>query len=239
MQVIRRVFAPLAVVAAFVIGGLALSALTAGSLTAVRSPGASFDAFLTFAGSAVAWLVYGYLVLSALITLLAALPGAAGSAFDTVAAHVTPEAYRRMAQVALGLSVMAGPVVGTAAHAAPMDVSSISTGARGALPVRGVERIDLDRPATAPTDAGRIDLDRPGTTTIADPLVRPTREINEAYTVVRGDSLWEIARAHLPADADDDQIEAEWHSWYAANRHRVGANPDVIHPGQVFIPPAH
>ena len=56
--------------------------------------------------------------------------------------------------------------------------------------------------------------------------------------VLRGDSLWAIAARHLPADAGDDRIDAEWRRWYAANRDVIGPDPDFILPGQRLRPPA-
>jgi nucleoid-associated protein YgaU len=255
MTVVRRVFSAVVVVAAFVGGGFGLSVLTAGSLTAGTAPGVTLDALITLLGAVIAWVVFGYLALGAVLALLATLPGAAGAAFDAVSAHITPRAYRRVAQLALGLTVVAGPAIGTAAQAAPNDVttsvsavaSRVNLDRPGDSPANVGARVDLDRPDT-PSDNGgsRVDLDRPGTGGIgaktagaaSDLLVRPTRDQGDhSYTVVRGDCLWDIAKAHLPAGATDSQIDAEWHRWYAANRSIVGTNPDLILPGQVFTPP--
>lgn len=108
-------------------------------------------------------------------------------------------------------------------------------------------RIELDRPGTPSNNGGsRVDLDRPGAGGAGakaaggghDLLVRPIRDRGDhSYTVVRGDCLWDIAKAHLHAGATDSQTDAEWHRWYAANRSTVGTNPDLILPGQVFTPP--
>jgi nucleoid-associated protein YgaU len=63
----------------------------------------------------------------------------------------------------------------------------------------------------------------------------------ERYTVRPGDSLWRIAaealqvRGRAPTVA---AVAAEWPRWYAANRDVVGADPDLIRPGQVLqVPP--
>ena len=56
-------------------------------------------------------------------------------------------------------------------------------------------------------------------------------------TVQPGDSLWLIAARRLGAHADPTQIEATWREWYAANRALIGADPDLIHPGQVLVDP--
>ena len=52
-------------------------------------------------------------------------------------------------------------------------------------------------------------------------------------TVQRGDSLWRITAAHLPG-ASNTEIAAAWPRWYEANREVIGADPDLIHPGQVL-----
>jgi len=243
MTVVRKVFSAVVVVAAFVAGGFGLSVLTAGSLSAVTDQGVTFDALITLVGAVLAWVVFGYLALGAVLALLAALPGAAGAAFDAMSERVTPRAYRRVAQLVLGLTVVAGPAIGTAAQAAPNDVTTSITAVAG--------RVNLDRPGNPSNNAGsRVDLDRPGAGAVDtkapgsarpnahDLLVRPVRDrADHTYTVVRGDCLWDIAKAHLPAGATDSQIDSEWHRWYAANRSTVGTNPDLILPGQVFTPP--
>jgi len=49
--------------------------------------------------------------------------------------------------------------------------------------------------------------------------------------VVAGDCLWDIAARHLGPGATDAQIAAEWPRWYAANRHLIGDDPDLIQIG--------
>ncbi len=54
-----------------------------------------------------------------------------------------------------------------------------------------------------------------------------------AFVVVRrGDTLWDIARRHLPAGASDAQVARAWPRWYAANRVVIGSDPALIRPGQ-------
>lgn len=56
--------------------------------------------------------------------------------------------------------------------------------------------------------------------------------------VTPGDSLWSIAEDHLPPGASDRRITTRWRAVYAANRARVGPDPDVIEPGQrLLLPP--
>ena len=52
------------------------------------------------------------------------------------------------------------------------------------------------------------------------------------YTVVAGDTLWDIAAAHLPpAERSVGRVHHYWQQVYRANRRVVGADPDLIHPG--------
>ncbi|OLT55410.1 hypothetical protein BJF88_06085 [Cellulosimicrobium sp. CUA-896] len=55
--------------------------------------------------------------------------------------------------------------------------------------------------------------------------------------VLRGDTLWAIAARTLPADATDAAVAAEVERWYAANQDTIGADPDLIRPGQVLVAP--
>jgi len=57
-------------------------------------------------------------------------------------------------------------------------------------------------------------------------------------TVVCGDSLWAIAARHLDAGATDAEIAATWPAWYQRNAATIGADPDLILPGQVLVVPA-
>jgi resuscitation-promoting factor RpfA len=51
--------------------------------------------------------------------------------------------------------------------------------------------------------------------------------------VVRaGDSLWRIAAQRLGGHASSAEIAAAWPRWYAANRPVIGADPDLITPGE-------
>ncbi|GEK21600.1 LysM peptidoglycan-binding domain-containing protein [Cellulomonas xylanilytica] len=55
--------------------------------------------------------------------------------------------------------------------------------------------------------------------------------------VAAGDSLWAIAARHLPPGASDAQIAASWPRWYEENSAVIGADPDVVRPGQVLTVP--
>jgi nucleoid-associated protein YgaU len=55
--------------------------------------------------------------------------------------------------------------------------------------------------------------------------------------VQRGDSLWSIAARQLPAHVPDSRIEALWRRWYLRNRAVIGADPNLLLPGQVLRAP--
>lgn len=58
------------------------------------------------------------------------------------------------------------------------------------------------------------------------------------HVVRAGESLWSIAAAELGADATPAQIAARWPQWFEANSDLIGADPDLIHPGQELHAPA-
>jgi len=49
--------------------------------------------------------------------------------------------------------------------------------------------------------------------------------------------LWSIAGRHLGPQATDAEIAAAWPRWYAANRDVIGADPNLLHPGQHLVAP--
>jgi nucleoid-associated protein YgaU len=60
----------------------------------------------------------------------------------------------------------------------------------------------------------------------------PARQQPAVVVVQPGDTLWAIARADLPADADDDAVAARVREIHQANRAVIGANPGLIRPDQ-------
>ncbi|MFN8156081.1 MAG: LysM domain-containing protein [Candidatus Nanopelagicales bacterium] len=73
----------------------------------------------------------------------------------------------------------------------------------------------------------------------AEPRQTPrASRVVEVVVVRPGDTLWDIARRHLPARATDAQVARAWPRWYAANRAVIGPDPDVIRPGQRLRAPS-
>ncbi|HET6153475.1 MAG TPA: LysM domain-containing protein [Marmoricola sp.] len=70
------------------------------------------------------------------------------------------------------------------------------------------------------------------------PRARPHGSVSAWVTVRSGESLWEISRQRLPADATPEQIAAYAASLYQHNRSSIGQDPDLIRPGQRLAVPA-
>ncbi|MBV7694479.1 peptidoglycan DD-metalloendopeptidase family protein [Streptomyces sp. TRM70350] len=97
----------------------------------------------------------------------------------------------------------------------------------GAWPVCS-QRAGLTRGGESPDIRPAGTSTRPAKSTVADvqPQTTPQSRAGtaEMYTVVRGDTLSAIA--------DERDVEGGWQGLYAANRRTIGADPDLILPGQ-------
>jgi hypothetical protein len=63
------------------------------------------------------------------------------------------------------------------------------------------------------------------------PVTGAPEPVARQHVVRPGDTLWEIAATDLGA-ADVERITAHWHRIHRLNRAVIGADPDLIHPGQ-------
>jgi len=93
----------------------------------------------------------------------------------------------------------------------------------------------LSVPAAQAEDHGVDGLrlpDRP----LATGAVAPVTE--QPVVVRRGDTLWAIAQVRLGSGTDLAATAHEVDRWYAANRGVIGADPDLIRPGQRLVPPS-
>ena len=118
-----------------------------------------------------------------------------------------PPALRRLVLAACGMALAGG----VAAPAQAVD-------ARGRVPhpaARVVQGLPLPERAESPAHRLRED---PAT--------------DRRVVVAAGDTLWSLAAGSLPADAADADVARRWHRIYALNRAVIGADPDLIRPGQ-------
>ncbi|HEY5835103.1 M23 family metallopeptidase [Streptomyces sp.] len=91
-------------------------------------------------------------------------------------------------------------------------------GAALALPLAAAGHASAAEPAKAAPAVA------PQKTAEAAPASAPHAAKAERYKVVRGDSLAKIADTH--------RVSGGWHRLYADNKQVIGANPNVIRPGQ-------
>ncbi|GAA4676418.1 LysM domain-containing protein [Nocardioides nanhaiensis] len=175
------------------------------------------------------------------VVVLEALRGA-----PTASGAGVPAWSRRLVLAACGAAVVAGIPAG--AHAADPAPGPAATGGQDRLP--GLHGLPLPERAQAGsvTDlVGGLLLTSgsPGPVTappdreppphVADPGREPG---GRHHVVAPGESLWTIARSAVPAPAHAAAVAAYWPRLHAANRAVLGADPDLITPGQrLLLPP--
>jgi nucleoid-associated protein YgaU len=225
----------------------------------------TIDAFVAWAAAVLAWGCVVWLALAALLVVAAQAHGTLGRVSARVAAAVTPRAFRRAVEVALGATLVTGALAAPAALAEPMAATGAAAGAAAgaatgagagsaaadtapaALVVGGDPRTalpSLDRPAPTPGPTPPA-TPRPAPATppsapdvgLVTPAPRAGASVSDEVVVRRGDTLWAIAARHLGPAASNAEIARAWPRWYAANHARIGDDPDVLHPGIRLRPP--
>jgi hypothetical protein len=128
-----------------------------------------------------------------------------------------PRAVRRVVLAACGLS-LAGSLA-SPAYADPGGPDALA-----GLPLP-------DRTTTTTQWIGSLARDRDQGP--PRPVAARERPADTAQVRVSpGDSLWQLAEDELGAGAGPEDVERRWREIYAANRDVVGADPDLIRPGQ-------
>jgi len=190
------------------------------ALAAHGADGALVPVFGALVWLAALWLAVGLAAAGA-----ARLPGLAGRVGAALAGRLLPRAVLSLVSGSAGIGLLLAPVAAAApsAHRAPpawpvtpTSAPAWPTAATPAAPTTPA------RPATAPPP----------------PTHPPAGRHGDAVTVRRGDSLWTIARARLGPAATPARVAREWPRWFAANRSVIGADPDLLRPGQVLRAPA-
>jgi len=220
-------------VAAVAVGSIFLStARDARTALAAAGPASPADGILVMV-ALVGVVLSLWVGLGMALSALSALPGALGQACTLLAGRVAPTAVRKVVAFVLGTALTAALVPGTAvagsAHQTPRQaVVSSAQYAVGVLAhVAGTTHTSEDEDA-APGPSWSPDR----RAVSADSTDGPADIV-----VHRGDSLWSIAARHLGPAATTTEISAEWHRWFAANRHVIGDDANLITPGQVLRPP--
>lgn len=212
----------------------------AGTVDALGSP--SFPLAL---GAVLELMLLGVAAWTALVLGGGLLGGAAARG----TARLVPRALRGL----LLAGVVTGLGMGTA-HAGAVSVPTTSALVEQSVPhpagdQRQVDRGGLDgltlpdrptltspsppRPAESEAASSRSTSTLP---TSPEPDADDTADA-ERVVVTAGDSLWAIAARTLGPDADDAMIAEETRRWHQQNRDVIGADPDVLHPGQELVAP--
>lgn len=163
----------------------------------------TFESLLLACAGGAALVCAGWLLVAVATGALEALTGSA----PALARRLTPLAVRRTVLLACGAAV------GSAALVAPATADTAETGpAASATMLTGLPLPDR---TTGPLLTGAV-----------------RHDVAPYYVVRPGDSLWRIA-AHLlaPASPDGDVAEAT-RALYRVNRTAIGADPDLLLPGQ-------
>jgi hypothetical protein len=125
----------------------------------------------------------------------------------------------------------------------PRSTRDVRPGSTGDL--RPGSTGDLRPGSTGPAARGPASKAKPGSRAGAGPGLSgepgpgPSGEVVAGYTVAVGDTLWDIAAAHLaPGERTVPNVHRYWPQVYRANRRAIGADPDLIHPGtRLDVPP--
>lgn len=228
---------------------------------------AEFDVLLSSAATLISWACLTWFAAALVLEAAAHLPGGLGGGCRAVARRVMPTVLRRLAQAALGLTMVAGPVsaTGGATAAGPSNVpTALAAPVHGFGHDSGDAQPSLDRPlsvaspanlanratAASPAPAAGAELDRPWTGYLPPPPRAPRvvaaappgvlvhrGPADDGYAVRRGDALWDIVARHLGPQATAADVARAWPRWYAANRSVIGPDPSLIRPGEVLHPP--
>jgi resuscitation-promoting factor RpfA len=215
-ELVHRTTATLALAVA-TLGPLAiLAVVTPATWAAATGPDADAGALLAGLAAAAGWVVVLRLVVTALAVAVASLPGALGRLGRQTATTLSPAMARGLVRAALGAAVVSAPILAQPGAFADQPAYPILDR------VIAAPALSPATPAHPAAGAARAP-GAPGSGHVV--LVRP------------GDTLWAIAAAHLPPRHSDAQVAQAWPAWYAANRQRIGPDPDEIRPGTRLVPP--
>jgi nucleoid-associated protein YgaU len=233
------------------------------------APSADPVAVILAAMAAAAELVGGYLLVTVLLRMAAALPGLAGALARQASDLVTLPLVRRALDGAIGgallLQVAVGPAmpahgaaaatisrpqaVVAAAHTAPADAIASTAAAALTAGDHGADHLPQDvmgteaRPPSPPSpDTTLVPLPGwlGGVPERAAPPGSHSQPEPAVHVIRHGDTLWAIAEAHLPSGLRTNPvIDRYWRQLYAANRNVLGPDPDLIFPGTRITVPTY
>lgn len=175
------------------------------------TPSGAEDVVLA-ATALLAWLAWCWGAVGLVLTAASGLPGVCGATARLASRVLLPAGLRSAAGVALGVGlVVAGPAASAAGPADPPVTAAAPDWPRAA---------EHDGPPDWP----------------AAPPDQPA----QVHVVAAGDCLWRIASARLDQAGDgptDAAVARAVTAWWRTNADVIGADPDLIHPGQRLVPP--
>lgn len=220
--------------------GAQISAATADPQGYVTAAGA--DEFVLVLATAIGWLLFGWITLGGLLVLASAAPGCIGWLFNRLACALLPATLRRFVTLALGITLLSGTSVASAAPPVTMAAISVTVDWPGVIEPSVTEPAIGGIPDWPPAPDGAA----PGGSSAppAEPEPSPPASSSPvppatgSYIVQPGDCLWDIAERTL-AQADQPidvtSVATAVIAWWQANSQI--ADPDLIFPGQVLTNP--
>ena len=222
---------------------LALGRHLAETLPRLTGAALAPDDVVVAGAAAVGALAAARLALGALLLLADHLLRAGGRTrprLTAAARTVAPAALRRL--VAAGVAAGIGMAGTTGALAAEPElgwvVTTGSTAAAATTPATtplpagvGADIVTAEPTAMSATPAPMTAV--PATAVTPSPGTPTPTGTADTVVVAPGDTLWDLTAARLPG-AGAAEIAAAWPAVHEANAATIGADPDVIHPGQVL-----
>lgn len=153
-----------------------------------------------------------------------------------------PDLVRRGILLACGLAVGGTMVVPANAATGPASLHERPAGQPSSI-IQAAPPTVLWAGHGQARSPGQLDSEALTGLVVPDRLAQPGHRIESApkgppaatrHLVQAGDTLWDIAAANLPASATQAQVSRYWHSVYSANLAVIGADPDLIRPGQLL-----
>ncbi|MCY7395085.1 MAG: LysM peptidoglycan-binding domain-containing protein [Nocardioides sp.] len=188
-----------------------------------------------------AWLATTAVVVEVLLALRARAP----RPLDRPGLPGVPTRWRHLVLLGCGVVLVAGASVPAQATPGAVQVTSVQVGPSG-----GTDRGGPARLSGLPLPERATDPWQPRALAAAEPAARPGAGVSarrppppasQQVVVGAGDTLWAIARAHLgEGQRSDAEVGAHWRQIYALNRAVLGADPDLVVPGQrLTLPSSH
>lgn len=227
----------------------------------VRTAGGSeTGALIGLAAAVLGCAVVAAWTLAAVLAVLAVLAGHhRWERLARICGRCSPALLRRAAATALGLQLLAAPAALAVDAPSPFwdagaSVQETAPAAErtASAPEGTTPAPEMPGPAPGPGSGPGSGPDRelarggeagPAPPTAPEPCFPRTgssvaeRTVDGAVTVVRGDTLWSLAAAHLGPGASDEQVARAWPRWYELNRPVLPDGPHRLLPGQRLVVP--